>query len=64
MQYRKIELARNQILRNQTGMDNLTKQVQIEIEQDGLLSNIVVKYADKRAAIAEKSGTSTRTDGD
>ena len=48
-----MELAQNQILRNQTQMDNLAKQMEIEIEKTASISNIVVKYAGKRAAIAE-----------
>jgi hypothetical protein len=56
LQYGKVSLARNQIFRNQTQMDNLVKQVQIEIDKTTSISNIVVNYAGKRAAIAEKIG--------
>lgn len=56
LQYRKVELARNQILHNQTQMNNLARQMEIEIEKTAAISNIVVKYAGKRAAITEKIG--------
>ncbi len=55
-QTRSIEAARLKILRNQTEMDNLSKEVQIEIQRAMAVSNAVTRYGNMQADLTKQIG--------
>lgn len=55
-QYRSIQLARLKIQRNQTEIDNLAQEVQIEVNRAADVSAVFMKYGDKQANITERIG--------
>ena len=55
-QFRSIELARLKIQRNQTEIDNLAQEVQIEINRAEDVSAVYINYGNQRADITERIG--------
>ncbi len=55
-QYRSIELARLRILRNQTEIDNLDQEIQIEINRAAAVAEVVLYYGDARAEVTKQIG--------
>lgn len=55
-QYRSIQAARLKILKNQTEISNVRKQVQIERERVAQASEVYIRYGNQRASIEEKLG--------
>jgi hypothetical protein len=55
-QLQSIEVAKLRIQRNAAEMSNLSEEVNIELARSNLVSEAYVKYANKRASIAETIG--------
>lgn len=55
-QYRSIQAARLKILKNQTEVQNVYRQVQIERERASAAEEIYIRYGNERARIEEKLG--------
>jgi hypothetical protein len=55
-QYRSIELARLRIQRNQTEINNLAEEVEIEISRSAAVSEAVVRYSGMQAELTKEIG--------
>jgi hypothetical protein len=53
-QVRSIELARLQIRRNQVEMQNVNREIQIEIAKAASVSNAVIRFGNRQAALTEE----------
>lgn len=49
-----IGLARLRVLRNETEINNLVKQIQIELNKAAALSNVMISYGGKQARLTEE----------
>lgn len=55
-QYRSIDLAALRIQRNRTEIDNLKREVEIEVQRAVAVSNVVIDFGSQRADITETLG--------
>jgi hypothetical protein len=53
-QARSIELARLQIRRNQVEMENVSREIQIEMNKAASISNVVIDFGSRQAALTEE----------
>lgn len=55
-QYRSIELARLQIRRNQAEINNLEREIELELAKAESISNVMIRFGQKQARLTEKIG--------
>ena len=55
-QYQSIQLARLRILKNKAEIDNVNREVQIELNRAASVSSVMIDYGNQQASLTEQIG--------